>query len=313
MPTIPSQTIKCKRANPDGRNRGGGPLASHSHDGNEIARFASRGDRAGASAPPIQNKLLFKPRIDGQIRRAFGRNRRIDDVVANPAPIYFLLSAKTNRKTPMYQLHYFPANANAAPHMLLEELGVRYGLVLVDRANNAQKSKAYLKINPNGRIPTLVDENLVVSEAAAIVLHLADQHPAAGLAPKVGTPERAKFYQWLIFLTNSLQEELMTWQYPERLAGDDAAATEVVRRGAEARASTFLDVVEDHLKANGPLFLGDQLSAADFYLVMLSRWARPMSKPPRSRPSIAKLLDKVAALPSVRRAYAREGINDEIC
>jgi glutathione S-transferase len=213
----------------------------------------------------------------------------------------------------MYQLHYFPANANAAPHMLLEELGAEYELLLVDRTKNAQKSKEYLKINPNGRIPTLVDKSLALSEAGAIVLHLVDQHPDAGLAPKVGTPERAKFYQWLTFLTNSLQEELMIWQYPERLAGEDAAATEVVKRGAEARASAFLDVVEDHLKANGPLFLGKKLSAADFYLVMLSRWARPMTKPPRSRPSIAKLLDKVTALPSVRRAYEREGITDEIC
>ena len=213
----------------------------------------------------------------------------------------------------MYQLHYFPANANAAPHMLLEEIGVEHDLVLVDRAKNAQKSRTYLKINPNGRIPVLVDDNLIVSEAAAIVLHLVDQNADAGLAPKIGTPERAKFYQWLIFLTNSLQEELMTWQYPERLAGTDASARDVVKRGAEARTSTFLDVVEDHLKANGPLFLGNNLSAVDFYLVMLSRWARPMTKPPRSRPSIAKLLDKVTALPSVRRAYEQEGITDEIC
>jgi glutathione S-transferase len=213
----------------------------------------------------------------------------------------------------MYQLHYFPANANAAPHMLLEEIGVKYDLVLVDRAKNAQKSREYLKINPNGRIPTLVDGKLIVSEAAAIVLHLVDKHPAAGLAPKVGTPERAKFYQWLTFLTNSLQEELMIWQYPERLAGEDAAATEVVKRGAEARASTFLDVVEDHLKANGPHFLGNRFSAVDLYLVMLSRWARPMACPPRSRPNIAKLLGRVTALPSVRRAYEQEGITDEIC
>jgi glutathione S-transferase len=213
----------------------------------------------------------------------------------------------------MYQLHYFPANANAAPHMVLEELGAKYELLLVDRTRDAQKSREYLKINPNGRIPTLVDKRLVLSEAAAIVLHLVDQHPDAGLAPKIGTPERAKFYQWLTFLTNSLQEELMTWQYPERLAGKNSAAAEVVKRGAEARASTFLDVVEDHLTANGPLFLGNELSAVDFYLVMLSRWARPMAKPPRSRPNIAKLLDKVTALPSVRRAYKREGITDDIC
>jgi glutathione S-transferase len=213
----------------------------------------------------------------------------------------------------MYQLHYFPANANAAPHMVLEEIGIKYDLVPVDRARNAQKSREYLKINPNGRIPTLVDGDLVMSEAAAIVLHLIDQHADAGLAPQIGTPERAKFYQWLTFMTNSLQEELMIWQYPDRLAGSDAAAADVVKRGAEARAGKFLDVIEDHLRTNGPLFLGDRLSALDFYLVMLSRWARPMARPPRSRSNIAKLLDRVTALPSVRRAYEREGITDEIC
>jgi glutathione S-transferase len=213
----------------------------------------------------------------------------------------------------MYQLHYFPSNANAAPHMVLEEIGQKYDLVLVDRAQNAQKSQEYLKINPNGRIPTLVDDGLVLFEAAAIVLHLVDQHPEAGLAPRIGTPERAKFYQWLTFLTNSLQEELMIWQYPDRLTGTDAAASAAVKQGAEARASAYLDVVERHLKANGPLFLGDKLSAADFYLVMLARWARPMANPPRSRPNIAKLLDKVTALPSVRRAYQREGVTEEIC
>ena len=63
----------------------------------------------------------------------------------------------------------------------------------------------------------------------------------------------------------------------------------------------------------GVVELGETLSAVDFYLVMLARWARPMRNPPRARPHIAKLLDKVTALPSVRRAYAGEGINDEIC
>src|SRR6201988_4904188 len=128
----------------------------------------------------------------------------------------------------MYPLPYFPRNANAVRPTVLEELGLSYDLVLGDRAKNAQKSQDYLKINPNGRIPTLVDGDLVLFEAAAIVLHLVDQHPEAGLAPKVGTPARAKFYQWMTFLTNSLQEELMIWQYPERLTGDDAAATAVV-------------------------------------------------------------------------------------
>jgi glutathione S-transferase len=79
---------------------------------------------------------------------------------------------------------------------------------------------------------------------------------------------------------------------PDRLAGSDASAADVDKHGAEARAKRFLDVIEDHLRANDPLFYGNRLSAADFYLVMLRR---------------------VTALPSVRRAYKQEGITAEVC
>jgi glutathione S-transferase len=257
--------------------------------------------------------LAFPRRSFGLDRRTFGQDRRTSLVVAERLRFYFSPTATQTWKDAMYQLHYFPSNASAAPHMVLEELGVTYELVLVDRTRNGQKSEEYLKINPNGRIPTLVDGGKLLFESAAIVLHLVDQHPGAGLAPKVGTPERARFYQWMVFLTNSLQEELMIWQYPDRLTGDDTDARDVVKRGAEKRAGAYLDVIERHLEANGPLFLGDTLSAADFYLVMLARWARPMTKPPRARPHIAKLLDKVSALPSVRRAYEHEGVTEDIC
>jgi glutathione S-transferase len=213
----------------------------------------------------------------------------------------------------MYTLYYYPANANAAPHMLLQEIGADYELALVDRKVNGQKSKEYRKINPNGRIPALEDGELVLFESAAIIPHLVDHQPECGLAPPAGTAERAKFYQWLIFLTNSLQEELMIYQYPDRLTGDNAKAMAAVMRGAEKRASNFLDVIDDHLKNSGPYFLGDQVSAVDLYFVMLARWARPMAKPPRARPHIANLLDLVASRPAVLRAYAAEGITAPIC
>ena len=99
----------------------------------------------------------------------------------------------------------------------------------------------------------------------------------------------------------------------DRLAGDNAAAVTIVKQGAEARASGFLDVIEAHFAANGPFFLGAQISAADRYLTMLARWARPMTNQPRSRPHIARLLDAVIARPAVKRAYATEGISEQIC
>jgi hypothetical protein len=66
-------------------------------------------------------------------------------------------------------------------------------------------------------------------------------------------------------------------------------------------------------KTAGLVVSTQQAERHRFYLVMLSRWARSMVHPPRSLSNIAKLLDRMTVLPSVRRAYEREGITDEIC
>jgi glutathione S-transferase len=173
----------------------------------------------------------------------------------------------------MYQLHYFAANARAAPHMLLEELGVDYALSLVDRANNAQKFSAYLKINPKRHVLTLVDGNLIVSEAAAIVLHLVDQHADAGLAPRLGTPERTMFYQWLIFQTNSLQEELMIWQYPDRLAGNDPPRA-TLSNGAPKRAPGIFSTLSRAISGTMTRCFRATGSAPSIYIWSCSRAGR---------------------------------------
>lgn len=212
----------------------------------------------------------------------------------------------------MYTLHYFPSNASAAPHMLLEEIGADYKLALVDKKAGAQKEVGYLKLNPTGRIPVLLDDGTPVFEAAAIVLHLVDQHPQAGMGPAQGTPERAQFYQWLVFLTNSLQEAMMLWFYPDRLVGQDEAAAAKIKQAAEQRVGGYLDVIEAHLVKSGPYFLGDQVSAVDLYFTMLARWARALGNPPRKRPACAKLLDLIVARPAVRSSYEQEGVTGEI-
>lgn len=77
----------------------------------------------------------------------------------------------------MLQLHHYPSTASMAPHIVLEELGVPYQRVLVDRAHNVQKTTDYLKLNPNGLIPVLTDGELVLYETAAICLYLCDRCP----------------------------------------------------------------------------------------------------------------------------------------
>jgi glutathione S-transferase len=207
----------------------------------------------------------------------------------------------------MATLYYYPDNASMAPHMMLEEIGAPFELRLVDRTKKAHKDPDYLRLNPNGTIPAFVDGELVLFEAAAICLHLADRHPEAGLAPPLGTAERAQFYKWLIHLTNTVQAEQMVYFYPERLI-DHAAGAAAVKAHAEARIGVMFDRIDAALVAGGPYLLGETFSAADLYLLMLAGWRRGMRNPPSSRPTLRRLLDRLVERPAVKRAFATEGI-----
>jgi len=174
--------------------------------------------------------------------------------------------------------------------------------------------RTILKINPNGRIPTRVDGESIVSEAAAIMLHLVDQHADGGFAPQIGTLERARVYQWLTFQTNSVPEELTISQYPDRLAGRDASAADVVRRGAEGGASRFLDVIEDHLKAKQPTVSRQPAEGRRFLsghaLALDAPDGRPAAFAPQHR-NASRQGDGPPLGPT--RAHEQEGLSDGTC
>jgi glutathione S-transferase len=206
------------------------------------------------------------------------------------------------------RLYYYPGNASLTPHVLLEELGLRYELVLVDRASNAHKSPEYRALNPAGRIPVLVDGSLVVFETAAIVLHLADVHDEAHLlAPPLRTPERTRFYQWLMYLTNTVQAEAHAFFYPDQHTTDPGAAPHVKAK-ADARLTEMFALLDAELAVRGPFLLGERHSALDPYLAMLVRWGRYLEHPPRELPFVGKLARAVAERPAFRRAMDQEGL-----
>ena len=208
----------------------------------------------------------------------------------------------------MLQLHYHPGNASMAPHLLLEELGIPFELKLVDRARQAHKAPEYLKLNPNGLIPVLIDGELVLYETAAVCLHLLDTHPQAGLAPAVGSVERAHFYKWLVWMTNSLQATLILYFYPERWA-DSAECAAQVRAHAEAKVGALLDQMEAELARHGGTYLlGETFSAVDLYALMLCRWTRGFARPARSLPHLGPYLQRLLARPAVRQVFEREGL-----
>ena len=133
----------------------------------------------------------------------------------------------------MLTLHYVPGTAAMAPHAALAEAGAEYRLVLVAADEYEARPAAYLELNPWGQVPTLEDGDLVLTEAAAIMMHIADRFPAAGLAAPVGTRARSQISQWLAYLSTAFQTAYMRWFYPDRFTTDpDGAAG--VRAAAEA-------------------------------------------------------------------------------
>ena len=209
----------------------------------------------------------------------------------------------------MITLHYHPGTASMVPHILLEEIGEPYQRVLVDRAAGAHKQPEYLRLNPNGLIPVLVDGDQVVYETAAIVLHLCDTHPHARLAPAPGSWERALFYQWLAWLTNTLQSTLIVYFYPERWVrvGNTAGAAEV-KEQAQQKIGALLDMLDAELARHGQSwFGGPEYSALDAYVFTLCRWTRNFSSAPaRDRRRLGPYLQRMLERPALERVFAAE-------
>ena len=207
----------------------------------------------------------------------------------------------------MYELFYYPRNASLAPHFVLEEVGAQFDLRLVDRKTTGQKDPEYMKRNPMGRIPTLVDGDLVLFESAAICLHLADKHPDAGLVPALETDQRGHLYKWLMFLTNTIQPDIMALAYPGTYTTDDEGIA-AVKEAANGRLDAAYAVVDEVLGQNGPYLLGEAVTVVDFYLLMTIHWGGMQKNRPIDLLNVRRCADLVNDRPSVQRAMAAEGI-----
>lgn len=215
----------------------------------------------------------------------------------------------------MIRLHHVPSTAAMVPHIVLEELGVPYVRVPIDREHGALDSPAYRALNPNGLIPVLEDGDLVLYETAAICLHLSDTHPQARLMPAPGTRERAHAYKWLMWLTNTLQATLIVYFYPHRWVNEAGSASEAeVKAVAKRRVGALLDQLDAELARHGdPWFLGEGYSLIDAYVFTLCRWTRHFSpdspvRPARERPHLGPYLQRVLARPALQRVMANEGL-----
>jgi glutathione S-transferase len=208
----------------------------------------------------------------------------------------------------MRALYYAPGAASLVVHWLLIELGLDTELRRVDTAAGEQKRPEYLAINPNGVVPTYVEDGNVMTEAAAIAMTLGDREASGTLAPACGAPRRAAYNQWMFHLANAVQPLFRIWWYPHEVAGEGNAA--VAREHVTPRIEATWQRIDEHLAHSGPYLLGDEACVADFYLTMLLRWSRGMPRPGDSWPHLGELAARMKARPSFARLYEREGLTE---
>ena len=209
----------------------------------------------------------------------------------------------------MYRLYWGPGLAAMAPQAVLEEIGVAYEPIRLDIATREHERPEYKRLNPNGRIPTLVDGDFVIFETAAICQYLADRHPEAKLIP-AEHPQRGRHYQWLTYMTNTVQVEFTDWFHPDWTFTDPAhqAALKAATEPKLYRAFQVLDDGIGSKTAGGTYMLGADVSLCDIYLAMMTRWSRFLDKPMWRWANIERVVGATYTRPAFQRMMQKQGI-----
>lgn len=207
------------------------------------------------------------------------------------------------------ELYYLPGSAALAPHICLEEAGADYTLIRVTREEGAVEPPEFAALSPHGRVPLLIDGDLVLHESAAIVMHLSDAYPQAALAPEPRTAERAHWYRWLTYLTNTVQPAFMAYLYSGRFTADEAGTAGVQQR-AQAALVESRDYLERELGRGGPYLLGERFSSADAFLYMITRWCRRLEPKWWDRPVLGAHYRLLGERPAIQRVRKQEGLDD---
>ena len=199
----------------------------------------------------------------------------------------------------IYKLYGRQGAGSLAPQMLLEEIGAAYELIWISKAPS--DVEALRRISPAGKVPVLVlPEGTVVSESAAILIHLSNSHPEAALAPMIGSPAHARFLQWMVSLSANVYEAVLRFYYSERYSTAGSAAAPQIKAQALKDWTAQLELVHVVLS---PYLLGAAMSVADIYLHMLVGWyPEEESAPGPLLPKLKHHAELMRRRPSTRKA-----------
>lgn len=200
------------------------------------------------------------------------------------------------------RLFYKSGACSLASHIVLHEIGVPFEIERVDTdKGTTETGRNFREISPNGYVPALeLNSGDILTEGAAILQHLADQHPEKHLAPSAGTLPRTRVQEHLNFTASELHKAFGPLF--------SSAATEEDKTKAKANVSRKLDYVETLIGDGRDYLVDERFSVADAYLFVVCNWCNFVGIDLASWPNVQAFVARVAARPAAQAAMKAEGL-----
>jgi glutathione S-transferase len=187
------------------------------------------------------------------------------------------------------KLYYNPQSRAAISKWMLDECGAKYDIVPIDFTKREHKAPEFLKVNPAGKLPVLVDGDSRIFESVAICLYLGDKFTEAKLAPKIDAPERGRYLSLMVYSTSQVEPAL----------GDAMLGAQTSPQRGWADFESVKDVIEGEL-GDGPYLFGDWFTAADIMIGSMFIWKRILGGPPE-RTKLEGYVDRLLARPAAMK------------
>lgn len=203
------------------------------------------------------------------------------------------------------KLYYAPGACSLASHVAIEETGVPYETQKMNLAEGDQRKPEYLKLNPRGRVPTLVNGDQVLTENVGILTYFGGGYPDANIWPKK-TWDQAKLLSTLGWLSNTVHPAYGHYVRAARYVdGDDHQAA--VKEKGLASFRGYLDEIDKLLQGH-KWSIANQYTVADPYLLVFYRWGNRAKLPVRDLRNYTALVERVMSRKAVHKVMADEGI-----
>jgi GST-like protein len=202
-----------------------------------------------------------------------------------------------------YILYGAPGSGAVAVEAALELLGVRYTVHDLSALSDPAVSDALAKVNPMRQLPALVlPTGELMTESAAILIWLADNHPLGRLSPPIGSPDRAAFLRWMAFVSAAIYGLFWIFDDPSRLT-DDPAQQALIKARLETRLAHCWTIMEAQIESSAFL-TGKDITVLDIYVTVVSRWEPGRRRFYEIAPRMGDIVRKVDTDPRLTNLWA---------